>query len=183
MKKIIISTVSILSAVSLVSCGPRGNKANVELIQNMMVQENVKPQEHDEYFANGVSQLIPPEHTQPVGFKPYKWGMDLAAAIRENKNPMSGDMTPEVLVVGQKYFETHCMVCHGQKGLGDGPIKASYPLPIPPLVSDKVKGLPDAHIYHIITMGQGVMGPYASHVPQAYRWQVVNYIRFLQKNN
>jgi hypothetical protein len=30
-------------------------------------------------------------------------------------------------------------------------------------------------------MGQGVMGPYASHIPQKYRWQVVNYIRHLQK--
>jgi hypothetical protein len=46
---------------------------------------------------------------------------------------------------------------------------------------DKVKAWPDAHLYHVIAAGQGVMGPYASHIPQAYRWQVVNYIRFLEK--
>jgi len=27
------------------------------------------------------------------------------------------------------------------------------------------------------------MGPYASHIPQKYRWQVVNYIRHLQQTD
>jgi len=47
-------------------------------------------------------------------------------------------------------------------------------------VSDKVRSYSDAHIYHVITMGQGTMGPYASHIPPQYRWQVVNYVRHLQ---
>lgn len=179
MKKLLFLS---LAYLGLVACGPKGNQANVELIQDMMRQQAVKPQAEDDMFKGGMSVQMPPEHTQPVGFTPYKWGMDLAAAIRENKNPMAGDMSPETLVVGQKFFETNCKVCHGLGGHGDGPLKGVYPLTIPSLTSDKVKGLPDAHLYHIITNGQGVMGPYASHVPQKYRWQVVNYIRYLQKN-
>ncbi|MNT03638.1 hypothetical protein D3C72_1381850 [compost metagenome] len=51
----------------------------------------------------------------------------------------------------------------------------------PSVLSDKVRAWPDGHLYHVISVGQGVMGPYASHIPQKYRWQVVNYIRFLEK--
>ncbi|MNT30857.1 hypothetical protein D3C72_1666710 [compost metagenome] len=53
----------------------------------------------------------------------------------------------------------------------------------PALLTDKVKAWPDGHLYHVITVGQGVMGPYASHIPQSVRWQVVNYIRFLEKQD
>jgi hypothetical protein len=75
------------------------------------------------------------------------------------------------------------MVCHGQKGQGnpDSNVVKNMALKPPALMTDKIKGWTDGHIYHVITEGQGVMGPYASHIPQAYRWQVVNYIRFLQK--
>jgi mono/diheme cytochrome c family protein len=182
-KKLLLASSLSFGVAAVTGCGPSGNKPNVEIIQDMMIQESLKAQEYDEYFKGGISAQVPPEHTQPVGFTPYKWGMDVNAAIKENKNPMAGDMSPEVLMKGQKFYETNCQVCHGAGGLGDGAIKASYPLPIPSLMSDKIRTMPDAGIFHIITMGQGVMGPYASHVPQQYRWQVVNYIRMLQKNS
>jgi mono/diheme cytochrome c family protein len=171
----------LMMALVVVSCGPRGNEPNVELIQDMMDQPAVKGQKYDDWFKDGISNLTPPEHTQPVGFVPYKYATDINAAIKENKNPLAGEMDAETLMVGQKFYNTNCLICHGQTGKGDGPIKAKYPLPIPSLMSDKIRGWNDANIYHVITMGQGTMGPYASHIPQAYRWQVVNYIRHLQK--
>jgi len=68
-------------------------------------------------------------------------------------------------------------------GKGDGPVGTKMAKVPPPLISDKIKGWSDGGIYHVITMGQGTMGPYASHIPQQYRWQVVNYIRQLQKQD
>jgi mono/diheme cytochrome c family protein len=183
--KTIVSSSLGISALALISaCGPSGNSPNVELLQDMMVQPAVKAQRYDEYFKNGISELVPPEHTAPVGFKPYIYGFDADRAEKEIKNPIKGDMSEVVLAVGQKYFETQCMVCHGPRGAGDGPVAPKFPaIKPPPMLSAKIRGWTDERIYHTITVGQGLMGPYASHVPQAYRWQVVNYIRFLQKNN
>lgn len=172
---------AVAAAIALSGCGPRGNSPNVELIQDMMEQPAVKAQKADDTWGDGMSTRVPPEHTQPIGFKPYRWPTDIDAAVRENKNPMAGDFSDEILLTGQNYYNTNCMVCHGVKADGNGPIKAKYPLPIPSLQSDKIKGWPDAHVYHVITMGQGTMGPYASMVPEKVRWQLVNYIRHLQK--
>lgn len=165
----------------LTSCGPSGNKPNIEVMQDMMVLQSNKPQEYEEFFADHTTSRVPPENTIPVGFKPYKYGTNFELANKENKNPLAGDLSKEVLMVGQKYYETQCMVCHGMSGMGDGPVGAKLAMKPPPLVSDKIKGWNDGGIYHVISQGQGTMGAYASHIPQQYRWQVVNYIRQLQK--
>jgi mono/diheme cytochrome c family protein len=187
-----IKLIKMTSVVSLVlggltACGPSGNQPNVELLQDMMVQPAIKAQRYDDsipFFKNGISEQVPPENTVPVGFTPYKYGFDEVKAGKELKNPYAGQMTQEVLSVGQKQYETQCMVCHGQMGLGGttSVVGKKMPLVPPPLNSKKVIDWPDGTIYHKITMGQGIMGPYASHVPQSYRWQLVNYIRYLQKN-
>lgn len=169
-----------LTVLALVGCGASGNKPNVELIQDMMESPATKAQEYDETAPQNRGMRLPPEHTVPVGFTPYKYKGDPMASD-QNKNPMSGDFDQETLIVGQKYYDTQCAVCHGFSGKGDGPVAEKMPLRPPQLLSDKVKSMTDGRIYHIITEGQGVMGPYASHIPQKYRWQVVNYIRHIQK--
>jgi mono/diheme cytochrome c family protein len=176
-----LGLISLVLAVS--ACGPRGNEPNVEIIQDMMEQPAVKAQRYDDFFKDGISSLVPPTGTAPVGFTPYKYALDINAAERELKNPIAGDMSSDTLLVGQKYFNTNCLACHGQTGHGDGPVSKKYPMPVPTLVSEKVRAWPDAHIYHVITVGQGMMGPYASHVPAASRWQVVNYVRYLQSQD
>lgn len=182
MKAGMASLIALAALLALGACGPRGNKPNVELIQDMMVQPAVQPQGQDNTYGDEMGARQPPEHTQPIGFTPYKYARDLEAALRENKNPLAGNFSDEVLLIGQNQFNTNCMICHGVAGHGDGPLKSKYPLPIPSLTSDKVKGWADANIYHVITVGQGTMGPYASMVPEKVRWQLVQYIRQLQKS-
>jgi mono/diheme cytochrome c family protein len=157
-------------------------KPNVELIQDMMESPAVKAQEYDESSPDGIGMRVPAENTAPVGFKPYAFKGDVAGADK-NINPMAGDFSETVLVKGQKLYFTNCAICHGDTGKGDGNVASLMMLKPPTLHSDKVKGWTDGHLYHVITEGQGLMGPYAAHIPQKYRWQVVNYIRFLQKNN
>lgn len=175
------------AAMALSSCGPRGNKPNVEIIQDMMESEAIKAQEYDEGSPHHRGMRVPPEGTAPVGFEPYKYATDVEGAAKNLKNPLAGKMDEETLMVGQKFYETNCALCHGFKGEGGeaakSTVSAKMALKPPAVVSDKVKGWTDGHLYHVITMGQGVMGPYASHIPQKYRWQVVNYIRFLEKQS
>lgn len=176
MKKLLFIGLSL----ALAACTKDHSRPNVELIQDMMEQDAVKAQRFDDFSPNGISARVPPEHTVPVGQKVYRYAKDLEGAIKENKNPLAGSRDPEVLMTGQNFYNTNCMICHGVSGNGDGPIKKSYPLPIPSLLTDKIRGWPDAHVYHVITSGQGTMGPYGSHIPAQYRWQVVQYIRHLQ---
>jgi len=173
----------VAAALSLSACGAKDNRTNVELLQDMMESPAIKAQESDEDSPNHAGMRVPADNTAPVGFAPYKYKGNVDGASKNLQNPLTGNTSQEVLQVGQKFFEIHCMVCHGQKGQGnaDSNVVKNMALKPPAILTDKVKGWTDGHLYHVITEGQGVMGPYASHIPQAYRWQVVNYIRFLQK--
>lgn len=163
------------------SSGPSRSEPNVELIQDMMESPAIKAQEYDETSPNHSGMRVPPEGTQPQGFEPYKYATNIEGAAG-NVNPLAGQYTEDVIKTGSKYYTIHCAICHGAKGEGGEKqsVAETMALKPPPLTSDKIKGWKDGQIYHVITMGQGVMGPYASHIPAKYRWQVVNYIRTLQ---
>ncbi len=169
-----------LSAMIMVACSDK-SVPNVELIQDLMDQPSVKAQEYDDFFPDHAGSRVPAENTQPVGFKPYRFAKDIDGA-KANKNPLAGDHNPASLMLGQKFFETNCAVCHGFRLGGDGPVSLKWPTKIPALNTEKIRGWTDGQIYHVISVGQGLMGSYASHIPQEYRWQVVNYIRYLQQN-
>lgn len=167
-------------ALSLAACSG-GKEPNVELIQDMMESPAVKAQEYDETSPAHRGMRTPPEHTVPVGFKPYRFAADYEGATT-NVNPLTGDFSPAILITGQKYFDINCAVCHGDKGDGKSLVAEKMALKPPTLHSDKVRNWKDGQIYHVIQMGQGVMGPYASHIPnEEWRWAVVQYIRHLQK--
>jgi mono/diheme cytochrome c family protein len=180
---ILIAGIAMVFASALTSCGPRNGQANIEVIQNMMESPAIKAQEGEDFFSDHSGMRLPPENTVPVGFAPYKFKGDVLGAEKSLQNPLAGNFSPEVIKIGRKMFETNCMVCHGMKGHGDGPVAEKMPNKPPSLVSDKIKGWADGQIYQVISMGQGTMGSYASHIPQKYRWQVVNYIRHLQKTD
>ncbi|MES2803372.1 MAG: cytochrome c [Bdellovibrionota bacterium] len=169
-----------LAATVFSGCGPSGNQPNVELIQDMMESPAIKSQEYDEASPNKAGMRVPPEGTQPQGFVPYNYTDAIAAS--GNKNPLVGQYSEEVLKTGTKYYTIHCAICHGANGQGGEQLSVAETMTLKPpgLTTDKIKGWTDGQIYHVITAGQGMMGPYAAHIPQKYRWQVVNYIRHLQ---
>jgi mono/diheme cytochrome c family protein len=166
--------------IILVGCNGGKNQPNIELIQNMMDQPAIKSQGWD-HNDDKVQMRMPPEGTVPRGYVPYKYETDPEAAGKNLANPYKGDFSAEMTARGKKYFERFCMVCHGPGGKGDGTVAPKMPVKPPPLISDKIKNYPDGRIFHIITMGQGVMGPYRTQLTDPNdRWAVVNYVRTLQ---
>ena len=93
-------------------------------------------------------------------------------------NPMP--ITKESLLRGQDLYDTYCVVCHGERGLGNGYIIPKYPKP-PSLTSTKLRGFEDGQIYHIITNGQNIMPHYRGQIRPMERWAIVNYVRALQR--
>ncbi len=179
----LLTTVLLLTTFVVASgCSKNTALPNIEVIQDMMESPAIKPQEYDENSPNHSGMRVPPTGTQPVGFTPYKYATNFDEAAK-NKNPLAADMSEETLKVGLKFYQTNCLLCHGAKGQGseNSSIAQKMASKPPSLLTEKIVKWSDGQIYHVITMGQGTMGPYASHIPQAYRWQVVNYVRHLQQ--
>jgi mono/diheme cytochrome c family protein len=81
----------------------------------------------------------------------------------------------------KKNIETNCVTCHGPGGKGDGPAAAALPPPKPAdWTSAKVASETDGELFWKISNGRGAMPPW-KHLPEKDRWEIVNYIRTLQK--
>lgn len=93
----------------------------------------------------------------------------------------AGPATADSLQRGQVLFDTHCALCHGQGGAGNGTLNGFFSPKSADLTSDKVQSLSDAEMFLVITQGRGIMPGLAENLSPAERWNVIHYVRSLKK--
>lgn len=95
-------------------------------------------------------------------------------------NPIAPDV--QSVAAGKALFETHCVVCHGESGKGDGPLGLSL-IPRPAdLTIHAVPGVhTDAQLYEWISNGfpGSAMPAWRAQLSDTDRWNLVNFIRTL----
>lgn len=149
----------------------------------MKWQKTVQAYEDTEH-PGAEGGFVPPEGTIPVN----------GVVKTTDLPPGAGDQLPNPVPVtlkslanGKTQYEIYCGPCHGNTGLADGPI-AGPPwgkgpflgvLPLAgPVGSQITKNFTDGHIYTVI--GQGVRRmPAYRRIPPNDRWDIVNYVRYL----
>ncbi|HEX2696765.1 MAG TPA: c-type cytochrome [Anaerolineales bacterium] len=95
-------------------------------------------------------------------------------------NPVPADQAS--VARGAELFHINCTACHGDGGKGNGPIAAFIVNKPADLTSPLVKALSDGQIF--LTMSNGVPGKMPAlneNLLVRERWDIVNYIRTLQK--
>lgn len=90
----------------------------------------------------------------------------------------------EVAKYGESFFKTNCAMCHGEKGLGDGPAGAALqPKPRNLVEGQWKQGGDSIALYNTITNGiAGTSMAAFGHFKAADRWALVQYIRSITKN-
>ncbi len=97
----------------------------------------------------------------------------------ELKNPLP--YTPENLAEGKRLYFNYCQACHGETGMGDGPVvQRNGPVP-PAYSSEALKNLPEGKMFHTIQYGKNMMGSHASQLTVTQRWKIIQYVQTLQK--
>jgi len=167
---------ALLALVLVTGCDPDYVVHHVGWFSTMRHQRNIKPYAMPRSPAPGTIPVTGHEVDS----------LTLAAAERL-VNPRT--RTSESLNRGKVEFETYCLVCHGEKGLGDGPVSALHTPPGPffgvrNLTDDVARKRSDGYLYGIVTnavaMRPGIMPRYGDKIHGTDRWDVVNYVRSLQ---
>jgi mono/diheme cytochrome c family protein len=132
---------------------------------------SVKPQESVDEANPGMNPF--PKRSVPVaGTTVYVKDQDAAVKLA---NPIPAD--EKSVAKGAKLFEIYCVPCHGKSGTGDGYVGAKLILRPFDLTSERLQGLPDGHIFGMMTFGGAIMPVYANDLTPTERWHVVNYVR------
>lgn len=94
------------------------------------------------------------------------------------KNPIP--LTAENLAEGKRLYFNYCQACHGETGMGDGPVvQRNGPVP-PAYSSDVLKNLPEGKMFHTIQFGKNMMGSHASQLTATQRWKIIQHVQTLQ---
>ncbi len=113
--------------------------------------------------------------TPSTGDSGSKWVAPAEADKLEN--PFHKD--PDAWKKVADTYKNLCVICHGDKGHGDG-IAGMALTPKPAdLTSDRVQKQSDGALFWKLTNGNSPMASYKESLTEEQRWQLVNYIRHL----
>lgn len=108
-----------------------------------------------------------------VGDAPYE------AAGKNLVAPPVADMDSAV-VRGDSLFHTFCWTCHGKTLAGDGPVAQAF-MPPPDLLAQATRERTDGYIFMYMRHGGVVMPSYGNAVSAQDAWNILHYIRHMQK--
>lgn len=101
---------------------------------------------------------------------------DKATAGLVNPTPL----TDESWKRGEAKFKIMCTPCHGGAMKGDGMVAPKF-MPPPDLLAIQTRGRTDGFMFSYIRHGGVVMPRYGQSVTASEAWDLVNYIRHMQK--
>jgi mono/diheme cytochrome c family protein len=151
-------------------------------LQRMVSQERCSPMRATTLFRDGSCNQHAPEGA--VRFAQHASDAPVADARSPDGRPVPH--APErisraELEVARVHFETFCAPCHGILGDGLTAVAENMAYRTPPaLLEARIRDLPDARIFEVISLGYGLMPSYAHALAPRKRWAVVAYVRALQ---
>lgn len=137
-----------------------------------------------------VNSMKPPAGTIPYAGQagamfnmPYAYANtleDYERAGLELHTPLTANKVN--ITEGQALYARMCSHCHGAEGHGDGAVtKGANGIAGIPDYSTKLKDLPEGKMYHTLQYGKNLMGSHSSQLSQKERWQIIEYVKLLQK--
>ncbi|MCH8132783.1 MAG: cytochrome c [Myxococcales bacterium] len=130
-------------------------------------------------FDGRPDAFLPPEGSVPIdgGEAPIDPTDEVTQSALVNPRKMS----LESLENGRHQYQRFCATCHGEKGMGDGPVSMTGKILGPlggvlPMVVTAARS--DGHVYSTIRYGRRRMPSY-QRILSDDRWDIVNYIRYM----
>jgi len=163
---------------------PDRRRPNLEFLPDMAHQPRFGATESNPYFRDGKTLREPVEGTVARGAVPLRYGVspeEAARAGEELTSPIPEADHDSALARGKVLYTRFCVPCHGDTGMGDGPVSLRGFPPPPSLLVEKALELADGRMFHILTYGQGNMPAYATQITREDRWRVILFVRSLQE--
>jgi len=169
-----------LPVIAFISCDRSRNTTGWQYFDDMITSPAYETYTRNNNFPDGKTLQPPVEGTIPRGYMKYQYEKNDTDRVKAGitvHNPL--EPTSQNLERGKKIYTVYCSSCHGDQGNGQGRLFTSKKYPYPPanLLSDKMQNVPDGEIYHVITVGWGIMAEHGSMIRPDDRWKAVLYIR------
>lgn len=164
------------------SCDRNRNHPGYTFFPDMEESQAYETWSENPYLPGGKTMVGPVEGTVAIHEHAYNFVKtpedELKAASLEN--PVVNEFNEEH---ANMLYDRYCLICHGAGGDGQGSLFTNGKYPIPPASfhAERAMDKTDGQLFHNIRAGFGVMGPHGPMMTVEESWQLVNYIRHLQR--
>jgi hypothetical protein len=166
------------------SCDAKENFRTPEwTLSRMLDQPRYEPYAQSVFFDDGRAMRKPVDSTiareAVLGVPVYVDGIEDGRFAEYFPLPV----TRALLEEGRIEFGIVCATCHGVLGDGDSPVAAKMQLRKPPsLLTPDIASFPPGRVYHVITVGYGLMPANDYQLAAEQRWAVVAYLKALERS-
>lgn len=179
---IVVAIPIVVLLVLEVVLGAKPGRRNYEIFTEMAysaANESLSPSAN---LPLGMTQQGLVEGVIVRGHTPFRFGPGPDEARRAGEelvNPYADE--PEVLARGAVLYGRFCTTCHAPDGSGKGPVPLRSLLKPASLLGARAMSIADGEVFHILTLGQGTMAPFAVQLTPDDRWKVIRYLRTIQE--
>ena len=168
-----------VALVVLFGCDRTRMDRGYEYFPDMAHGQSYETWSENPAMEDGKTMREPVAGSVPRHMEPHPYAADFegrAKAAQDLVHPL--EITPELLEQGKGLNGVYCMHCHGEQGDGKGSLHTSGKYVIPPasLITPQVIEQPSGEIFHVISMGWGVMGAHATLIRPEDRWKIEAFI-------
>ncbi len=115
-------------------------------------------------------------NSQGMGMGRHHRGMGPMMGGGRNLGENPVEPTANSINNGKALFQTHCAVCHGPRGRGDGPAATGLN-PRPADLMRSARMLRDGVVAGVITDGRGAMPSFKANLTQPQIWDLTNFVK------
>jgi len=178
----LIFILGVIGALAIL--GPRGEVSTrppLEVFPDMDRMPKYHPQAKSAFFADGRSDRLPVEGTVARGsyYEDEYYGTGKNGEAFGKGFPI--EVNNDAISRGEERYNIYCTVCHGAAGDGDSITKKYGMLTVANLNDQRLVDYTDGQLYDVVKNGKGLMLGYGDRLSVEDRWNVVLYVRALQR--
>ncbi|HEC44883.1 MAG TPA: c-type cytochrome [Bacteroides sp.] len=170
----------VLAGALAFSCDRHRNMPGWDFMPDMIYSQAFETYTENPVFADSMTQRIPVYGTIPQDMAAFRYDVLPENRLLAGQTLLSPEqMAMKHVFEGKKLFTTFCANCHGESGKGDGYLVTSGKLPVKvgDLTEERLVTAARGDMFHVITVGSGLMGSYGAILSERDRWKIVEYVK------
>ena len=175
-------TVALLSCMMLLSCDRHRNMPGYDFMPDMVYSQAYDAYSENPVFRDSLTNQMPVYGTMPRGQVAFRYNVFPENRLFAGQTLLSRDeMVMKSVFEGKKLYTTFCVNCHGESGKGEGFLVTSKKLPVTVKVGDltqeRLVKASRGELFHVVTVGYGMMGSYGAALSELDRWKIIEYVK------
>ena len=175
-------TVVFLTCMLFLSCDRHRNMPGYDFMPDMVYSQAYDAYSENPVFRDSSTNQVPVYGTMPRNQVAFRYNVFPENRLLAGQTLLSRDaMVMRHVFEGKKLYTTFCVNCHGESGKGEGFLVTSKKLPgsvkVGDLTQERLVKASRGELFHVVTVGYGLMGSYGATLSELDRWKIIEYIK------